>query len=194
MKRIWYSIVDYIRESDKLMIFITLAASLYGCVMVLSSTRYTGSTKQFITQLAGVCLGMTVAIIISGVDYKRILRIWPLIAAVGLIPVILTFFIGYAPSGTDDKAWLMLPGNISFQPAELLKIAFIITYAVHIKAVQEDINSFKNLFLLALHGGAPIVLIHFQGDDGTAIIFMCIMLSMLFAGGVKSRYFVMLFE
>lgn len=193
MKRIWYSIVDYIRESDKLMIFITLAASLYGCVMVLSSTRYTGSTKQFVTQLAAVCLGMTVAIIISGVDYKRIMRIWPVAAAVGLIPVILTFFIGYAPSGTDDKAWLMLPGNISFQPAELLKIAFIITYAVHIKAVQEDINSFKNLFLLALHGGAPIVLIHFQGDDGTAIIFMCIMLSMLFAGGVKVRYFVILF-
>ena len=193
MKRIWYSIVDYIRESDKLMIFITLAASLYGCLMVLSSTRYTGSTRQFITQLVGVCLGMMAATLLSIIDYRRLMRIWPIVAAIGLIPVILTFFIGFAPSGTDDKAWLMLPGNITFQPSELLKIAFIVTYATHIKAVQEDINSFKNLFLLAMHGAVPVGLIHLQGDDGTAIIFMCIMLSMLYAGGVKARYFIILF-
>ena len=193
MKRLWYAIVDYIRESDKLMIFITLATSLFGCVMVLSSTRYTGSTKQFITQIVAVFLGMTAAIVLSGADYKRIMKLWPVVAAIGLIPVILTFFIGFAPQGTDDKAWLMLPGNITFQPSELLKIAFIVTFTVHIRAVEEEINKFKNLFLLALHGAAPVALIHVQGDDGTAMIFMCIMLCMLFAGGVKPKYFIILF-
>lgn len=193
MKRVWYAIVDYIRESDKLMIFITLATSLFGCVMVLSSTRYTGSTKQFITQLVAVFLGMTAAIVLSGADYKRIMKLWPVVAAIGLIPVFLTFFVGFAPSGTDDKAWLMLPGNITFQPSELLKIAFIVTFTVHIRAVEEEINQFKNLFLLALHGAVPVALIHFQGDDGTAMIFMCIMLCMLFAGGVKPKFFIILF-
>ena len=43
------------------------------------------------------------------------------------IPVILTFFIGWAPEGTDDKAWLDL-GFTTFQPSELLKICFIIWF------------------------------------------------------------------
>lgn len=190
MKRIWYAIADYLRESDKIMLVITVITSLYGCVMVLTATRYTGSTKQFITQCVAVLIGMAAAIAISGIHYKRLAKHWLIIAIVCLIPVILTFFIGFAPQGTDDKAWLMLPGGITFQPAELLKIAFIITFSVHANAVKEDINSFKNLFLLCVHGGAPVLLIHMQGDDGTAIIFVCIMLCILFAAGVKLRYFI----
>ena len=63
------------------------------------------------------------------VDYEKIAKFWYLVALLGLIPVILTFFIGFAPEGTDDKAWLRLPGNLTFQPSELLKIAFVITFS-----------------------------------------------------------------
>ena len=192
MKRLWYRVADYIRESDKLTIFLCMAASLYGCLMVLSATRYTGSVKQFVTQLVSVILGVTIAVIVSGIDYKRLIRFWPAAAIIGLVPVALTFFIGYAPSGTDDKAWLMLPGNISFQPAELLKIAFIITFATHLKATKEQINEFKTMFLLAVHGAIPVIIIHEQGDDGTAVVFLCIMLVMMYAAGVKVRYFIIL--
>ena len=59
-------------------------------------------------------------------DYEKIAKLWYLVALVGLIPVFLTFFIGFAPEGTDDKAWLDL-GFTTLQPSELLKIAFIIT-------------------------------------------------------------------
>lgn len=59
-----------------------------------------------------------------------------------------------------------------FQPSELLKIAFILTFALHLEKVGDDIKSLKNLLLLCLHGAIPVLLIHFQGDDGTALIFL----------------------
>lgn len=190
MKKLWYSIADFIRESDKLMMILVFVTSMFGCVMVFSATRYTGSHRQFFTQLFAVLLGTVLAIIISGVDYKTIVRFWPVAAVVGIIPVLLTFFIGVGVEGTDDRAWLILPGGLSFQPAELLKIVFIITFAAHINACKDNINDFKNLFLLALHGAAPVLIVHEQGDDGTAIIFALIMICMLYAAGVKKRYFV----
>ena len=136
MNRILSAIADYIRECDKVLFALCCFASLYGGVAVLSA----GSTRQFIMQMVGFVSGIIVAIIISKFDYKIYKKLWPLAVLLGLTPVILTFFIGYAPNGTDDKAWLLLPGNISFQPSEFLKIIFIITFSLHLSAVRDKIN------------------------------------------------------
>jgi rod shape determining protein RodA len=128
LRAIWNSIADYIRECDKLLLSFCIIAGGYGCIAVWSATNYIGSNRQFITQLVTLVLGVAAIVVISNVDYNHYKKLWPLIVLGTLIPVILTFFIGFAPEGTDDKAWLRLPGGLTFQPAELLKIAFIISY------------------------------------------------------------------
>ena len=192
MRAIWNSIADYIRECDKLLLFLCIAASGYGCVAVWSATKYIGTDRQVLTQFIALLLGIVAVVVVSHFDYNYYKKLWPIIALVCLIPVILTFFIGFAPAGTDDKAWLRLPGGLTFQPAELLKIAFIITFSIHLEKVGERINNLKYLIPLCLHGAFPVVLVHFQGDDGTAMIFAAIMLLMLFVAGLKARYFVIL--
>ena len=172
--------------------FLCIAASGYGCIAVWSATKYIGSNRQFFTQLITLVLGVIIVVIISHFDYNHYKKFWPIIAIVSLIPVILTFFIGFAPAGTDDKAWLRLPGGVTFQPAELLKIVFIITFSIHLEKVGERLNNLKYLIPLVLHGAFPVLLVHFQGDDGTAMIFAVIMLLMLFAAGLKARYFIIL--
>ena len=102
--------------------------------------------------------------------------------------VILTFFIGYGRAGADDINWISLPGGISLQPTEFLKISFILSFAYHLDKVKERINSPLTLLLLCLHGAAPVLLIHFQGDDGTAIVFIFIFLAMLFVAGLSLKY------
>lgn len=187
----WGSVADYIRETDKIMILLTFAATVFGCIAVMSATRYTESFSQFITQCIAGFGGLIGAIIISNIDYKDMLKLWYLAVPVGLIPVVLTFFIGFAPAGTDDKAWLMLPGGITFQPSELMKICFIITFAAHLGYAKEhDINKLKTLIPLAIHGLFPVGLILVQGDAGTAIIFGIIFAAMMFAAGLKIRYYV----
>lgn len=185
-------IADYIRECDKLLYILCIVTTLYGCVMVLSTTYdyYGQSFSNFITQLGALALGLIAIIVISNFDYKNFSRFWFLIALVGLVPVGLTFFIGFAPGVTDDKAWLMLPGNISFQPSELLKICFVLTFSYHCHVLGDRVKKFWHVVLLCIHGGIPVVLIHIQGDDGTALIFALMFVGMMFAAGVKARYFI----
>ncbi|MBO4468650.1 MAG: FtsW/RodA/SpoVE family cell cycle protein [Clostridia bacterium] len=153
-------------------------ASGYGCLAVFSATRYLESNRPFLIQAICVVLGMIVAIIISAFDFQKFIDRWYLLAALGLIPVFLTFFIGFAPSGTDDKAWLDL-GFTTFQPSELLKICFIITFSAHLSKIKQNINKLKYLLPLCLHGAFPVVLIHVQGDDGTALVFAIMVLCMM---------------
>lgn len=190
-KRSLGGVADYIRETDKVTILLVFAATVYGCIAVMSATRYTDSLSQFFTQCISALMGFVAAIIISNIDFATMLKRWYLIAPVGLIPVILTFFIGFAPAGTDDKAWLLLPGGISFQPSELLKVCFVITFSAHLGyAKEKDINKLKNLIPVLLHGAFPVGLILVQGDAGTALIFACMFIAMMFAAGLKIRYYI----
>ncbi len=184
---------DFVRETDKTLLITCVAASLFGCVAVLSATRYIGSSRPFLVQCIATLLGVFCAIVIANIDFEKIVTRPKLAAVVGVVPVILTFFIGFAPAGTDDKAWLDL-GITTFQPSELMKICFIITFAAHLSAVKKDINKIKVLIPVCLHGAFPVLLIHFQGDDGTALVFAVMVLCMLCAAGLSWKYFVALFS
>ncbi len=189
MGKLFARTADFIRETDKVLFSICVFASLYGCLAVYSATRYTGSSRPVLVQGLSLILGIIVAAVISTVDFEKFIKHWFIIALLGLIPVILTFFIGFAPEGTDDKAWLDL-GFTTFQPAELLKVCFIITFTAHLNKIKDNVNKPKYLIPLCLHGAFPVVLIHFQGDDGTALVFAAIMLAMMWAAGVSWKYFV----
>ena len=189
MKGLWARIADYIRETDKFMLLLCLFTTSYGCMAVLSATRYTESLKQFIVQALSMAVGCVAAIVISLFDFETFMKRWYMVAAVGLIPVLLTFVIGFGPAGTDDKAWLNL-GFTTFQPSELLKACFMITFALHLSKVKDEINKLRNLILVCLHAAVPVMLIHMQGDDGTARVFAGMFVCMMWASGVKYKYFI----
>ena len=189
IKKIFHHIADYLRESDKALYILCIGTTLFGSLAVLSTTYYTfGGLKQFLMHILGLALGLFAAVIISLFNYRTISKWWMPIAAVILIPVILTFFIGYAPPGTDDKAWLLI-GGFSLQPAEFLKFAFIISFSHHLNRVGDNINKFRNLIPLCVHGAIPVLLIHFQGDDGTALVFAVMFVAMMFVSGLKAKFF-----
>lgn len=190
MKGLFSIIADYIRETDKIMLSLVLAASGYGCLAVFSATYPSGSTRQFLMQFISMIVGFGAAVIISNIDFNDIIKRWYLAAPIGLIPVILTFFFGYAPGNTDDKAWLLLPGGFSFQPSEILKICFIISFSAHLSAVLKNINKLKVLLSVVIHGAFPVGLIFMQGDFGTAIVFAFIFIFMLFSAGLKLGYII----
>lgn len=191
MKKAIQNIADYIRETDKLLLILCAAASLFGCALVYSSTRYIGSSRQFYVQLASAAIGIAAAVFVSLFNYRNFSRYTILIAAVSLGLLAFTYFFGYAPSGTDNRAWIELPLGMSFQPSELIKIFFTITFSAHVAMIdKEDINKIKHIALLTLHGIAPAALVMaLQRDLGTCTILFCIFLCMLFAAGVKLRYF-----
>ena len=192
MGRIIARIADFIRETDKLMLTLCVFATSYGCLAVFSATRYLDTMRPFFVQILGMLIGIAAAVVISSFDFDNFFKYWYLFALLGVVPVILTFFIGWAPEGTDDKAWLDL-GFTTFQPSELLKICFIITFSGHLSRVKDKVNKLKYLIPVCLHGAAPVLLIHFQGDDGTALVFAVMVLCMMWVAGVSWKYFILAF-
>jgi len=189
MRHLFHKFADFFRETDKILLGLCFLASLFGCAAVFSTTRHTDNIRPIFIQLVGMFLGIFVALIISSVDYEKYLRRWYLVAMLGVVPVVLTFFIGIAPDNTDDRAWLDL-GITTFQPSELLKICFILTFSLHLQKIKPNINKLKNILPLCAHAAFPILLIHFQGDDGTALVFAVIVIFMMWAAGVSWKYFV----
>ena len=123
MGRLLGRIADFIRETDKLLLILCIFASSYGVMAVFSATRHDGSSRPPLIQALCLALGVCAARFISAFNFTNYIKRWQLAAILGVVPVILTFFIGIAPAGTDDKAWLDL-GFTAFQPSELMKICW----------------------------------------------------------------------
>lgn len=190
MKRIFDSIWNYIKKTDKWFWILTMSASIYGFLLIYSQQR-SGGTNFLKTQIIAVGIGYIVAVFISCIDYRFYGKVWWIFAGVALSLTILVFFIGIQIAGTDDVGWIKI-GSITFQPSELTKICFIITFAKHISVLvkYDKLRSFFGVMTLVSHAAIPILLIHMQGDDGTALVFGFMFLIMTFAAGVQLRYFI----
>ncbi|MBQ7128512.1 MAG: rod shape-determining protein RodA [Clostridia bacterium] len=188
MKKIWQNIADYIRETDKLLLLLCIIASLYGAMLIYSPTGF----KTVGVQLISLLIGVSVAIIISLFDYSKLTKFYPVYIVATLALLVITYEIGYAPEGSDNRAWIRLPLDMSLQVSELIKIFMILTFAKHVSSIKpENINRFHNVVLLVLHGmAAPALVMVFQRDLGTVSVMIVIFLAMLYMSGVKLRYFI----
>lgn len=191
VKKIFKNIVEYIKSLDKLLILFCVAASSFGIVLLYSmySNDFANVTaKYYKTQIAALAIGVVVMLIIAAIDYKLISKIWFIYAPVALILTLLLFTsLGQGVEGADDVGWLKI-GSITIQPSELLKDAFIMTFATHLNKVGKEMNRLPHFLLLCLHGMIPVALIAKQGDDGTAIVFLFIFAAMLIVAGLGLRY------
>ncbi len=196
MNKIIAQIKTFIKETDKILLFLCILMSAFGVLMVASATKSDAGDAFFSrdarVMMIAIAAGIILALIISFIDYNFIVRLWPIIALVCIGLMVLTFFFGVGPSSRSDvKTWLVLGSSgLYFQPSELVKIGFIITFAVHLDYVSDNINSVKNILLLCLHGAIPVVLVAVSGDLGSAMIFMIIFVIMMFSAGIYLRYFV----
>ncbi len=192
MKKIFSAVFDYFRRLDKFMLLICLVLSAFS-VFLLYTLNKNGisayvSDRQWKTQLAASCVGAVAALVISAINYRFIAKLWWLYAPVSLILVGLLFTpLGVGVDGADDIGWLNL-GFIQFQPSEMLKIAFIMTFSLHLSKVGDKLNDIWNMILLALHGLIPVGIIMVQGDDGSALVFLFMFIGMLFAAGISWKY------
>ena len=185
-----------IKETDILLLFLCIAASTYGILMVHSATTLSieegaAISRDTRTMLLAVAIGVIFSVIISFFDYKFITKMSPAIGAVCIILMAATLLFGVGPEERPDaKTWIVLGSTgLFFQPSELVKIGFIITFGIHIDLVKDKLKSFLHLVLLCIHGLIPIGLVIISGDLGSALVFMIIFISMMFCAGVQLRYF-----
>lgn len=190
MNRLSHSVIDFFRRTDIVLWILTLVAVIYS-LLLISSMQRSGEYNYLKTQLVAVSLGLVLAVVISVADYKYLINKWYIAGIIGVVLAGLVFVFGIRVAGTDDTAWIMLPGGFTIQPSEFIKICFIITFTKHLSYLNEKnmIKTFIGVVTLVLHALVPMAIIHIQGDDGTVLIFALIFLFMTFIAGVQLRYF-----
>lgn len=189
------SFSHFIKGCDFVTLLLAIGASCYGLSLVYSAS-YSKLTEGRIisgdvrSMLVSVVGGLIIAIVLSNIDYEIISKLWPVIAAgcVGLM--IFTFLFGVAPpSRPDSKCWIDLK-IFYFQPSELLKVGFIISFSYHLDMVRDKINRLKTIIPLVIHGAVPVGLVLITGDAGSALIFLVMFIGMLFFARVNIGYFI----
>lgn len=194
MRKFFKTVKNFIRETDNILLLLCALTSAYGCVSVLSATLWTVDegekfSRDFIVMCAACVAGIVIALIISLIDYEFIMKMAPLIGLFCIGIMLLLFAVGVGPlERPDAKTWLKF-GSVYFQPSELVKIGYIITFGVHLEKLKGNINHPLSILQLGVHALVPILLVMKSGDMGSALVFIIITVAMLFVAGLHWGYF-----
>ncbi|GAB1416436.1 rod shape-determining protein RodA [Paludibacter sp.] len=135
------------------------------------------SGKQFVWIITAFVLGGATLLL----DH-RIFNYFAYFIYVGVILLlILTIFI--APEIKGSRSWLVL-GPVSFQPAELAKMATALALAKFMSQYNYKLKSWKDLIPLALIILLPFTMIILQKETGSALVFVAFLL-MLYREGMN---------
>ena len=181
---------EYIKKSDTLLLLLCVLATVYGIVLISSSTRIYGSHKFVIVQSASLVLGVALYFMLSLIDIDTIAGKWKLVLVFNVAFICSLFVFGEA-GNTVNRAWLRF-GGIGVQPAEVVKITFTILLAkqlVYLRS-KRGINHPLSVAQLILHFAMMFGLIVVASSDlGSALVYLFIFIVMLYVAGLKFYWF-----
>ncbi|MBQ3045813.1 MAG: FtsW/RodA/SpoVE family cell cycle protein [Clostridia bacterium] len=189
-----------LKETDFLLFITCVLTTAFGALMVSSATRNDAIeagdliSRECLIMILAAGVGIVACIFISFLDYDAIVGLAPFIGGFCILLLLSLFIFG---EGTEDRpeaiCWIPIikteSFSVKFQPSELVKIGFMVTFTAHIEAVKDNINSLKNVIFLAVHALIPIGIIILTDDLGSAIVFAIMFVGMMFVAGVRLRYF-----
>lgn len=182
---------DAIRNIDFFLIVITVLAAVFGIVMI-SSAAGDHPTRYVITQSAALVLGLIGVIIISILDYDYLARLSKYIYIACVVLLVLVLIPGIGSWRNGARSWFSL-GPLSFQPAELVKVGFVITFSKHLSEVGNKLNEPKVLWKVLLHPAILCLLMLLQPDFGTVVVFVMMTAAMLFMAKLNWKYWLAAF-
>ena len=172
-------------------------------VLIASATHFRNTFKYVAIQGFGLLLGVLLYFLLSSIDVSEVGKKWKWLLAFnfGFILLLRTPF-GLTRNG--NRAWLGVNDigkrlgvgflenfPITVQPAEIVKITFIILLARQLALLQEkrDLRSFTNVIQPTAHAGAMFVFYYILSKDaGSGLVYLFVFLCMAFAAGFALRW------
>ncbi len=176
---------DFRKNFDFVLFFLTLAASIFGIVMISSAAP--SPEKYVLVQSGALVLGLGTIALLMILDYEYLASVSLYLYLISIVLLILVLIPGIGHWENGARSWFRFGKLIGIQPAELVKLAFIITFAKHLSEV-DYIDRPRNVLFLLIHAGILIGLILLQPDFGTAVVFIFIMITMLFTAKIGWKY------
>lgn len=172
---------------DKIAMFATFCLGLAGVLFIHSATKAaTADHGLWVKQLIWLVAGFAVYLYLSRFDYKKLVSHagwFYLVGVLALVAVLFTREINGA------RSWFRLP-FMSVQPSEFVKIATVLMTAKYFSRFQERQSSLVEFVGSSLLIAVPVVLITFQPDLGTALVYIPFFLLPNFLLGNKESIWV----
>ena len=201
-------------KSDLVILFTTLALMALGLVViyaigpmranVLNSTYGTdyGPNDFFIGQIRSVIISLVAFFLaFKVVPYKYVKKFAKPILIFALVLSALLWILSMTQSSLvkcelGECRWFQL-GSVSFQPAEILKLALAVYLADFLARKKEEskIGDFKEFWLpiIIVCGLSLGLVVVAQGDLGTGVALIAIIFGMLLVSGIPMWQFAVMF-
>lgn len=193
VKKLSPYIKDFIKRADMTLLILCLVSAIFGIVVIVSASASLQSPARYlIVQIVCLLIGLTLFVLFTVLDIDIITDNWAALVAFEVVLVLLLLTpLGFADN-TGNRAWLRF-GFVGVQPAEVIKVVFIIVLAKQLSYLKnyKNLNSVFSVGQLLIYCGFTIGLIVVVSKDmGSALVFLFIFAIMLFAAGVRFYWFI----
>ena len=189
---------DGLKAVDYYLVVPVLTMTIIGLYVLqkVLSKGYAAYPGNYYRQIVATVGGVICALIISLLDEHLLKVVGRIIYAAALFLLILVPIDGYSLAGTwGADSWLKLPVIGNFQPSELAKIGLVMLAAdIFEQMHNKEVTMLKGFGKMAAVYAPPMLLILAQPDFGTAMVIVFTFICMLFAWGVRYRYFLLAFS
>ncbi|HHT87282.1 MAG TPA: rod shape-determining protein RodA [Clostridiales bacterium] len=197
---------ELIKHLDWLTIIIVLALFTIGIISIASimASPFSGDEQtisdfmqklnfEYVErQLVNFAVAIAVFVIVVVLDYHFYEKLANIMYAGIVFLLLLLVLVGKTSRGV--AGWFVLSSiNRAIQPAELCKVVLIIMFAKIIsKSIEKHgkLKGIKDIGLILAICALPTALVLWQPDFGTAFVFICILVFMLFVSGISWKYIV----
>jgi rod shape determining protein RodA len=142
-----------------------------------------GSTVA-LRQIAWFGIGLVALVAIASIDYRRIVRLAPIVYVLAFAGLVAIFVVGKTVSGA--RRWIGV-GALSVQPSEMFKIAFVLMVVWFLGSRWAQPITMSTLACMAPVVLVPAALIVKQPDLGTAVLLFPVLLLLLIGAGISLR-------
>lgn len=180
-------------SSDRGLFAVTVALLGTGLVTVWSASsalaqEHHGSAYFFLArQAVWAGLGLVAMFLAIRMDYRRLRERSVVFGLLG-VSTLLLILVLFLPTVNETHRWIRL-GSLSFQPAELAKVALILFLAYYLEKKDGRTHEALTVVPALLIVGWFAFLVFIQPDLGSAATLMLISFVVLFLAGVRLRYF-----
>jgi len=183
--------IRFFRDADMLLLALSLVSAIYGVVLISNAASALPNTEAIVSvQIGAIVIGVFLFILFSYVDIDILADKSRLLFVFSLL-FIATLIVWGEGDHVGRRAWLRFFG-IGIQPAEIVKIPFIIIMAKMMSMYKEE-KTLSTFFSLLKMGIVFIIMfvfvLYISEDLGTALMYFGMFIIMLFIAGLKLRWF-----
>lgn len=179
-------------DIDWTTVFIYFALVCFGILCLISTTylpekmEFINTKAQYMKQIIFLGISLMFALVVLLLDAKFYSTFAFYIYGFVIVLLIAVLFIGKEIKGSHS--WFVI-GGFQFQPAELGKLAACLALAKYLVDANCDLDKWKQRIYSAVIIAIPALLVLIQGDAGSTMVYVALLLP-LFREGLSASWYI----